>query len=103
MLFRFLLNFFLIPIKSLIMLSFFPFCCLCQNPPLQLSVDTPSASEIEVDTDGVWSIVGGKVKDLYLVIFSLSTLFFCHCQFLIKQMMRFPCWIFDVGIQLGSV
>ncbi|KAM7503873.1 hypothetical protein LguiB_002777 [Lonicera macranthoides] len=33
-----------------------------KNPPLQLSVDTPSASEIEVDTDGVWSIVGGKAS-----------------------------------------
>ncbi|KAI8552373.1 hypothetical protein RHMOL_Rhmol06G0261700 [Rhododendron molle] len=33
-----------------------------KNPPLQLSVDDSSASEIEEDEDGVWSIVGGKAS-----------------------------------------
>lgn len=33
-----------------------------KNPPLQLSVDASSASEIEEDEDGVWSIVGGKAS-----------------------------------------
>lgn len=33
-----------------------------QDPPVQLSIDHSSASEIEEDSDGVWSIVGGKVK-----------------------------------------
>ncbi|KAK6934099.1 hypothetical protein RJ641_034254 [Dillenia turbinata] len=31
-----------------------------KDPPSQLVVDSSSASEIEEDTDGVWSIVGGK-------------------------------------------
>ncbi|KAE9457969.1 hypothetical protein C3L33_10128, partial [Rhododendron williamsianum] len=35
-----------------------------KNPPLQLSVDGSSASEIEEDEDGVWSIVGGKLMVL---------------------------------------
>ncbi|KAI8552363.1 hypothetical protein RHMOL_Rhmol06G0260900 [Rhododendron molle] len=33
-----------------------------KNPPLQLSVDGSSASDIEEDEDGVWSIVGGKAS-----------------------------------------
>ncbi|XP_057461323.1 SH2 domain-containing protein A-like isoform X2 [Actinidia eriantha] len=33
-----------------------------KDPPLQLSVDGSSASEIEEDNDGVWSIVGGKAS-----------------------------------------
>ncbi|KAH9779462.1 SH2 domain-containing protein B [Citrus sinensis] len=32
------------------------------DPPLLLSIDTSSASEIEEDSDGVWSIVGGKAS-----------------------------------------
>ncbi|GMH24243.1 hypothetical protein Nepgr_026086 [Nepenthes gracilis] len=33
-----------------------------EDPPLQLSIDNSSASEIEEDSDGVWSIVGGKAS-----------------------------------------
>ncbi|KAM1343783.1 hypothetical protein PS2_007863 [Malus domestica] len=33
-----------------------------KDPPLKLSIDNSSASEIEVDSDGVWSIVGGKAS-----------------------------------------
>ncbi|XP_044496422.1 SH2 domain-containing protein B-like [Mangifera indica] len=33
-----------------------------KDPPLQLSIDNSSASEIEEDSDGVWSIVGGKAS-----------------------------------------
>lgn len=36
--------------------------CTYQDPPVQLSIDSSSAYEIEEDSDGVWSIVGGKVK-----------------------------------------
>ncbi|KAH7860837.1 hypothetical protein Vadar_018591 [Vaccinium darrowii] len=43
-----------------------------QNPPLQLSVDASSASEIEEDEDGVWSIVGGNA--LQRSCFALSRL-----------------------------
>ncbi|XP_020964010.1 uncharacterized protein LOC110265376 [Arachis ipaensis] len=31
-----------------------------KDPPLKLSIDESSASEIEEESDGVWSIVGGK-------------------------------------------
>ncbi|KAK6134438.1 hypothetical protein DH2020_031817 [Rehmannia glutinosa] len=31
-----------------------------KDPPVRLSIDHSSASEIEEDSDGVWSIVGGK-------------------------------------------
>ncbi|XP_016451086.1 SH2 domain-containing protein A isoform X2 [Nicotiana tabacum] len=33
-----------------------------KDPPVQLSIDSSSAYEIEEDTDGVWSIVGGKAS-----------------------------------------
>lgn len=33
-----------------------------KDPPAQLSIDHSSASEIEEDSDGVWSIVGGKAS-----------------------------------------
>ncbi|KAI5662258.1 hypothetical protein M9H77_21581 [Catharanthus roseus] len=33
-----------------------------KDPPIQLSIDSSSASEIEEDSDGVWSIVGGKAS-----------------------------------------
>lgn len=33
-----------------------------KDPPLQLSIDNSSASEIEEGSDGVWSIVGGKAS-----------------------------------------
>lgn len=33
-----------------------------EDPPLQLSIDGSSASDIEEDSDGVWSIVGGKAS-----------------------------------------
>ncbi|KAA8526724.1 hypothetical protein F0562_009047 [Nyssa sinensis] len=33
-----------------------------KDPPVQLSIDSSSASEIEEDSDGVWSIVGGKAS-----------------------------------------
>lgn len=39
--------------------------CTYQDPPVQLSIDSSSAYEIEEDSDGVWSIVGGKVKNIY--------------------------------------
>uniref|UniRef100_M1AAA9 SH2 domain-containing protein n=1 Tax=Solanum tuberosum TaxID=4113 RepID=M1AAA9_SOLTU len=38
-----------------------------KDPPVQLSIDSSSAYEIEEDSDGVWSIVGGKaVKACYI-------------------------------------
>ncbi|KAL3503053.1 hypothetical protein ACH5RR_037502 [Cinchona calisaya] len=33
-----------------------------KDPPLQLAIDSSSASEIEEDSDGVWIIVGGKAS-----------------------------------------
>ncbi|GLU17757.1 hypothetical protein SLE2022_341130 [Rubroshorea leprosula] len=33
-----------------------------KDPPLQLSIDNSSASEIEEESDGVWNIVGGKAS-----------------------------------------
>ncbi|KAK2638618.1 hypothetical protein Ddye_026413 [Dipteronia dyeriana] len=33
-----------------------------KDPPLRLAIDNSSASEIEEDSDGVWSIVGGKAS-----------------------------------------
>lgn len=33
-----------------------------KDPPVQLSIDSSSAYEIEEDSDGVWSIVGGKAS-----------------------------------------
>ncbi|KAK6157491.1 hypothetical protein DH2020_011739 [Rehmannia glutinosa] len=33
-----------------------------KDPPVRLSIDHSSASEIEEDSDGVWSIVGGKAS-----------------------------------------
>ncbi|XP_047979882.1 SH2 domain-containing protein B-like [Salvia hispanica] len=33
-----------------------------QDPPLQLAIDNSTALEIEEDSDGVWSIVGGKAS-----------------------------------------
>ncbi|XP_065861657.1 SH2 domain-containing protein B-like isoform X2 [Euphorbia lathyris] len=33
-----------------------------KDPPLQLSIDDSSTSEIEEGTDGIWSIVGGKLS-----------------------------------------
>ncbi|GKV34444.1 hypothetical protein SLEP1_g42817 [Rubroshorea leprosula] len=33
-----------------------------KDPPLQLSINNSSASEIEEESDGVWSIVGGKAS-----------------------------------------
>ncbi|XP_027127004.1 SH2 domain-containing protein A [Coffea arabica] len=33
-----------------------------EDPPLQLSIDSSSASDIEEDSDGIWSIVGGKAS-----------------------------------------
>lgn len=36
---------------------------------MRLSIDHSSASEIEEDSDGVWSIVGGKVKMILLPVF----------------------------------
>lgn len=33
-----------------------------QDPPLQLSIDSSTALDIEEDSDGVWSIVGGKAS-----------------------------------------
>ncbi|XP_054816947.1 SH2 domain-containing protein A-like [Prosopis cineraria] len=35
---------------------------LLKDPPLKLSIDELSASEIEEESDGVWSIVGGKAS-----------------------------------------
>ncbi|KAJ4958296.1 hypothetical protein NE237_025407 [Protea cynaroides] len=33
-----------------------------KNPPLELSIDSSCASEIEEGSDGVWSVVGGKAS-----------------------------------------
>ncbi|EOA37410.1 hypothetical protein CARUB_v10011338mg [Capsella rubella] len=39
-----------------------------KDPPLWLSVDKPSTSEIESDEDGVWTIVGGTFCSLDVVL-----------------------------------
>ncbi|VVA91602.1 unnamed protein product [Arabis nemorensis] len=39
-----------------------------KDPPLLLSVEKPSTSGIELDEDGVWSIVGGKMFSLDVVL-----------------------------------
>ncbi|KAL2328274.1 hypothetical protein Fmac_021701 [Flemingia macrophylla] len=36
--------------------------CHLKDPPLKLSIDESSASEIEEESDGVWGIVGGKAS-----------------------------------------
>lgn len=56
-------------------------CCplMIQDPPFRLSIDHSSTSEIEEDSDGVWSIVGGKVK-------SIITL--CYCASICKSLMQ---------------
>ncbi|XP_061345036.1 SH2 domain-containing protein A-like [Gastrolobium bilobum] len=36
--------------------------CHLKDPPLKLSIDESSASEIEEESDGVWNIVGGKAS-----------------------------------------
>lgn len=41
---------------------------LCQDPPLWLYVDKPSTSGIELDEDGVWSIVGGTFCSLDVLL-----------------------------------
>ena len=46
----------------------------CQDVPLKLSIDNSSASEIEVGDDGVWSIVGGKVRKIFYIICCLVIL-----------------------------
>ncbi|KAH9627280.1 hypothetical protein KSS87_014148, partial [Heliosperma pusillum] len=33
-----------------------------KDPPLQLCIDSASASDIELESDGIWNIVGGKVS-----------------------------------------
>ncbi|KAL2496563.1 SH2 domain protein B [Forsythia ovata] len=38
-----------------------------KDPPVQLAIDHSSASEIEEDSDGVWSIVGGKCRRIFSV------------------------------------
>lgn len=43
-----------------------------KDPPLWLSIDSSSASEIELESDGVWKIVGGKAS--YRKMFSLDVL-----------------------------
>lgn len=42
-----------------------------QNPPLELTLDTSETgegddNEIEVSSDGIWSVVGGKVSGFEL-------------------------------------
>lgn len=38
---------------------------------MKLSIDELSASEIEEESDGVWSIVGGKVRKIFCTRFIL--------------------------------
>ncbi|CAK9134178.1 unnamed protein product [Ilex paraguariensis] len=42
-------------------------CFVILDPPLQLLIDSSSASEIKEDSDGVWSIVGGKERSWILM------------------------------------
>lgn len=49
---------------------------LCQDPPLWLSVEKPSTSGIDFDEDGVWSIVGGKVRVVLLIVYAFDALLF---------------------------
>lgn len=53
-----------------LMSLFFP-----QDPPLWLSVDKTSSSGIELDEDGVWNIVGGKVRFLFLIVYAFDVSF----------------------------
>ncbi|CAI8606889.1 unnamed protein product [Vicia faba] len=36
-----------------------------KDPPLKLSIDESSVSEVEEESDGVWGIVGGKVRKIF--------------------------------------
>lgn len=46
---------------------------MTQDPPVQLSIDKSSASEIEEVDGGVWSIVGGKVRvNVFMFSFCLN-------------------------------
>jgi hypothetical protein len=46
--------------------------------PLKLSIDNSSASEIEVGSDGVWSIIGGKVREIFYVACFLVVMYCMH-------------------------
>lgn len=48
----------------------------CQDPPLQLTVDESSVSDIDEENDGVWSIIGGKVNNV-----SFLYILMCSCHF----------------------
>ncbi|KAL0306628.1 UNVERIFIED_CONTAM: SH2 domain-containing protein A [Sesamum radiatum] len=50
-----------------------------KDPPVRLSIDYSSASEIEEDIDGVWSIVGGKAscRRIFSLDVTLSDPFGC--------------------------
>lgn len=58
MIFKIFRNAFLRVLEFLFVVTLSPWW---QDPPVQLAIDHSSASEIEEDSDGAWSIVGGKV------------------------------------------
>lgn len=55
---------------------------LCQDPPLKLSIDESSASEVEEESDGVWGIVGGKVRKIFvddtLLVYFIASFYFMN-------------------------
>jgi len=40
-----------------------------QNPPFKLSIDYSSSDGIEECDDGIWNIVGGKVRMMLIMLF----------------------------------
>jgi len=54
--------------------------------PLKLSIDNSSASEIEVGSDGVWSIIGGKVREIFYVACFLVVMYCMHQFFFFFEM-----------------
>ncbi len=62
---------------------------MCQNPPLELSLDGSTGAsedhEVEEGGDGVWSVVGGKVGIFFF--FPLSS-YFTPVSFHVKSLGR---------------
>lgn len=57
---------------------------LCQDLPVKLFIDNSSTMEIEEGGDGIWNIVGGKVRELSVTLFLAAVLicfFFYHFSF----------------------
>lgn len=77
---------------------FMTFTPSCQDPPVRLSIDHSSTSEIEEDSDGVWSIVGGKVKWSITPSVCVSVSSFFYLNKILLLMHRYIlCWIINLS------